>query len=67
MKKSIFTLAFLLISVIIFAQAPEKINYQAVARNLAGAPLANQTINVKYEIRQGSSVGAVVYSTLSLV
>ena len=44
------------------AQAPEKINYQAVARNLAGVPLVNQTINVKYEIRQGTSTGAVVYA-----
>ncbi|MBI2281530.1 MAG: hypothetical protein HYU68_12710, partial [Bacteroidetes bacterium] len=62
MKKIIFSLAFLLISTISFAQAPEKINYQAVARNLSGVPLVNQTINVKYEIRQGSSTGALVYA-----
>ncbi|HRN41120.1 MAG TPA: hypothetical protein PK649_03485, partial [Vicingus sp.] len=62
MKKFIFVFVLLLISVRFYAQAPEKVNYQAVARNLAGAPLINQTINVKYEIRQGSTTGVVVYA-----
>jgi hypothetical protein len=62
MKKSIFLVVLLLISISFYAQAPEKVNYQAVARNLTGAPLINQTINVKYEVRQGSSIGTVVYA-----
>lgn len=45
----------------LYAQAPQKINYQAVARNLTGVPLINTSINVTYEIRQSTSSGAAVY------
>ena len=31
-----------------FAQAPQAIPYQAVARNAAGVPLANQAIKVRW-------------------
>ena len=46
----------------IFAQAPEKINYQAVARDVSGNPLINTTVNVQFDIRQSSSTGTIVYS-----
>ncbi|PIQ16126.1 MAG: hypothetical protein COW67_04620, partial [Flavobacteriales bacterium CG18_big_fil_WC_8_21_14_2_50_32_9] len=63
MKKSIILLAYLLLSTLIFAQSPpEKINYQAVARDLSGNPLINQTLSVEFEIRQGSGSGSVVYA-----
>ena len=61
-------LTFILICSLLFAnsnlqaQAPEKINYQAVARNLAGNPLVNQAVGLEFNIRQGSPTGAVVYS-----
>ena len=45
----------------VYAQSPEAINYQAVARNLSGVPLVNQGINVRYEIRLGSAAGSAVY------
>ena len=66
--RNIFFKLVLLISVqlfviSIFAQSPpESINYQAVARNLSGVPLVNQSITVEYSILQGSSSGTVVYS-----
>ena len=41
---------------------PEKINYQAVARDASGNPLVNQTLNVTYEIRQSSPTGTSVYT-----
>ena len=62
MKKLIFTLANLLIIISAFAQAPEKMNYQAVARDLSGLPLVSTTVNLQFDILQGSSIGAVVYS-----
>ncbi|MGE0562071.1 MAG: tail fiber domain-containing protein [Flavobacteriales bacterium] len=63
MKNKLTLLALaLLLTIGVFAQAPEKINYQAVARNLSGIPLVNQPINVKYEIRSGSSSGTLVYA-----
>lgn len=43
------------------AQAPQKINYQAVARNAAGNELQNQAIAVRFTIYNGSSTGTVVY------
>jgi len=62
MKQIGFIIA-LFLSFSLFAQSPpEAINYQAVARNLGGAPLVNQSITVKYSIRQGSTSGTVVYS-----
>ncbi len=45
-----------------FAQAPEAISYQAVARDGAGVPMVGSSLTVIYEIRQGSQVGPVVYS-----
>ncbi|TXB64373.1 hypothetical protein FRY74_11315 [Vicingus serpentipes] len=62
MKKVLLIIA-LFFSFSIFAQSPpEAINYQAVARNLAGVPMVNQSISVQYAILQGSSSGTVVYS-----
>lgn len=61
MKKIIITSLFLLLYSVFLAQAPEKINYQAVARDLLGNPLINQTLNVSYEIRQSSPTGTLAY------
>jgi hypothetical protein len=47
-------IAFLL-SLAVSAQVPPAFNYQAVARNTAGAALANQTIQVRLSIMQGAS------------
>ncbi len=49
--KLILSALCILASVAVLAQsAPQKMNYQAVARNSAGVTLANQTIAVKAEI-----------------
>lgn len=44
-----------------FSQAPLKINYQAVARDAAGKPLASKAITVRYSIHDQSPTGTVVY------
>ncbi len=62
MKKSIYLFllcAFTWLSAA--AQAPQKINYQAVARNATGNILANQAIGLRFTIRSGGSGGAIVY------
>ena len=46
----------------VMAQAPQKINYQAVARNGQGNLLANQTISIRYSVRDGSLTGTVVFA-----
>ena len=44
-----------------FAQAPNAIPYQGVARNSSGAILPSQAIGLRYSIHDGSPAGAVVY------
>jgi len=61
MKKSILFLV-LLQSLLIFAQAPQKMTYQSVVRNSANVLLANQTVGVRISILEGSLSGAAVYS-----
>ncbi|MDD3738463.1 MAG: tail fiber domain-containing protein [Lentimicrobiaceae bacterium] len=65
MKKiTLFGLVILLslLSISLMGQVPQKINYQAVARNAAGTPIANKQIAVKFTIRTGSSSGSEVFS-----
>ncbi|MGB4654821.1 MAG: tail fiber domain-containing protein [Bacteroidales bacterium] len=51
-----------LLSISLMGQVPQKINYQAVARNAVGLPIANKQIAVKFTIRTGSSSGSEVFS-----
>lgn len=62
---SITLFLFLLLHVIAtdtHAQAPEKINYQAVIRDGSGNVLTNTVIGLKIEIYQNSSSGTLVFS-----
>lgn len=45
----------------VLAQAPEGINYQAVARDNAGDPLSNQIISVRFSVIATSTSGTVLY------
>lgn len=58
----LLTLIFLCISLVSFGQAPQGVNYQAVARDVAGVPLINTAVNVQYDIRQSTPTGTIVYS-----
>jgi hypothetical protein len=49
------------------AQAPEKVNYQGVARDASGVELANQAIALRLRIRQGGNNGSIVYQELHSV
>lgn len=63
MKKILLTLAVSAgIFASAFAQVPEKINYQGVARNPAGNILPAQTIGLKFTIHSSSVNGPNVYS-----
>lgn len=61
MKKLLFTL-LIGISALSYAQAPQKISYQGVARNTSGAVIANQPIGIKFDIHQGSASGPIVFT-----
>jgi hypothetical protein len=51
-----------LLTLSLVGQVPQKINYQAVARNAEGLPIGNKQIAVKFTIRTGSSTGSEVFS-----
>ncbi len=55
MKKILSTLFALFLALVVSAQMPETINYQAVARNNSGQALANQTIKTRLSIIRGAT------------
>ncbi|MBL7779518.1 MAG: hypothetical protein JNK66_14655, partial [Chitinophagales bacterium] len=61
--KQVYLLSIaMLIAFSITAQnVPQAINYQAVARNAAGTPLANQNISVRLTINNGINPGFPEY------
>jgi len=61
-NKAILFISFLAIGFAGFAQAPNLLNYQAVARNSVGNPLPNQKMNLRLSIHNFSSTGSVVYT-----
>jgi hypothetical protein len=62
MKKYFLSLLFVVTAIAIWAQAPQRFNYQAVARDEAGTPLSNQNVGFRFSILQGGENGTVVYS-----
>ena len=61
MRKINLLLGMLLFSAIAFAQAPNKMSYQAVVRDAADQLLANKAIGLQVTIEQGTAGGAAVY------
>jgi hypothetical protein len=57
----IITLAFLLINTSIFAQAPQKMSYQAVIRNSSNTLITSAPIGMQISVLQGSASGTAVY------
>jgi hypothetical protein len=62
MKKFSILLLFLFSAVSIFAQAPEKMSYQAVLRDASNTLLTNQEVGVQISILQGTITGTAVYT-----
>ena len=58
----IITLVCLLIGSSIFAQAPQKMSYQAIIRNTSGALVSSTSVGMKISILQGTLAGTVVYA-----
>ena len=60
-----FTAILVLTTHVLFSQAPEGINYQAVLRNTTtGAVLPNSTVNVQIKIISGTATGTVIYQEM---
>jgi hypothetical protein len=62
MKKIYTLIAAISLSSTLFAQAPQKMSYQAVVRNTSNALVANSNVGIQISILQGSATGTIVYS-----
>lgn len=60
MKKLIIFL-FQLSSLSINSQVPQKINYQAVARDASGAIITNRSVSIRFTIRDASTSGTSLF------
>ncbi len=61
MKHFLLLISIAALSTQLFAQAPPRINYQAVARNASGAELANQTISLRITFKDLTANGTPIY------
>jgi len=64
MKKIIYLIAMLFLSVGAFSQVPQLISYQAVVRNSNNVLVTNSNVSVSISIVKDSANGTVVYSEL---
>jgi hypothetical protein len=62
MKRISLISVLLFVAVQLWAQAPEKMSYQAVIRNNSNQLVVNQQVGMYISILQGSSNGSVVYA-----
>lgn len=61
-KIKLIIIFFLLLSSSAWCQSPNMINYQGVAINSSGSPIANQTIAIRASIHQATANGTILYS-----
>jgi hypothetical protein len=61
-KKLFAILVMAALAIYVYAQSPQKMSYQCVVRNSAGALVPNQAVGIKISILKGSATGTVVFS-----
>lgn len=61
MKKALTLLAAILLTFGVFAQAPQKMSYQAVIRDGAGVLISSTIVGIQLSIVQGSFPGTPVF------
>ena len=62
MKRLYVLVSAFMLSYGAYAQAPEKMSYQAVIRNTSGALVTSSSVGMKISILQGSATGTIAYS-----
>jgi uncharacterized protein (TIGR02145 family) len=60
-------IVFSALQLLMRAQAPALIPYQAIARNAAGEPLASSTLNARFTMHDGTATGTSVWQELQTV
>ena len=61
MKRLYILLTAILLTSFAWAQAPQKMSYQAVVRDAANALIINQEVGIQISLLQGSVSGDAVY------
>ena len=61
MKRIITIYSALFFTICLFAQAPEKLSFQAIVRNSSGEPVRSSIVGMRIQILQGSEFGESVY------
>ena len=61
MKKLLSTIAILLMTTLLIAQAPQAFKYQSVVRDNTGEILANHSVSFRISIHDGTPTGTIVY------
>jgi len=64
MKRIIILLCAYCIHISILAQAPQSINYQAVARNAQGMIIPAQNVSIRFSIIDGTITGSALYQEI---
>ncbi len=64
MRTSIFIIAIFILSIHLFAQAPQKMSYQAVLRSSNNSLVASTTVGMRISILQGSIIGTSIYTEI---
>lgn len=67
MKLILTILLFVTVTLNVFAQAPEKMSYQAIIRSQTNSLVKNSDISLKVIVHQGATTGAKVYEETHLV
>ncbi len=62
MKKFVLFFGLFIMATMLFAQAPQAFNYQAVIRDTEGNLLENQAVGIKISLLQDSATGQEVYA-----
>ena len=62
MKRIFILLLVVIIALNSWAQAPQKMSYQAVVRNASNNPVVSSAVGMKISILQGSASGTTVYA-----
>ena len=61
MKKILITLLTLLTTVTLWAQAPQRISYQAIIRDGNNVVVASAAVGIKISVLRGTATGLAVY------
>ncbi len=62
MRKVFAIIAAIILTICVYAQAPQKMSYQAVIRNSSNSLVTNKNVGMKISILKSSVTGTVVYA-----